>query len=504
MTVAHCTFSEFLNDDAALGSYFKGESWRGWKIIGKAIYGERLTKAETAFFKSVAGDREPPRKRVREVWLIVGRRGGKDSFASALACYHSAGIDYSAILRPGEKVSILCLACDKLQGRIILNYTKGYFHRQPMLASLVANDVAEGLDLSTGCEVRVFRNDITATRGVATSLCVLDECAFYADADSASASAAEVYASVIPSLATADGMLIGISTPYRKSGLLYEKYTRHFGKNDPDVLVIQAPSLTLNPTLDRGFIEEQIEADPEAANSEWNAIFRSDIGSLVDPAVVRSLLMHGRYELAPMPGVRYTAFCDPSGGSADSFTLCICHREKDVAVVDLLREIRPPFSPEVTVQEYSDILKAYRVHTVCGDKYAGLWPAEQFAKRQIRYEASDRTASELYLEMLSILNSGRVELLDSRRCTAQLIGLERRTSRLGKDTVSHAPGGHDDVANSLAGACFRALSGPQPLRIDPSVIEQCRQGRGSRYGQAYGSKVVSIGSRYAPTNWKGS
>ena len=95
-----------------------------------------------------------------------------------------------------------------------------------------------------------------------------------------------------------------------------------------------------------------------------------------------------------------------------------------------------------------------------GDKYAGLWPAEQFAKRGIRYEASDRTASELYLELLAILNSGRVQLLDHKRCIAQLIGLERRTTRLGRDTVSHAPGGHDDIANAVAGAVVRALSGP--------------------------------------------
>ncbi len=64
--------------------------------------------------------------------------------------------------------------------------------------------------------------------------------------------------------------------------------------------------------------------------------------------------------------------------------------------------------------------------------------------------------------MLSILNSGRIELLDHKRCIAQLIGLERRTTRLGKDTVSHAPGGHDDVANALAGAVFRTLGVPGP------------------------------------------
>jgi hypothetical protein len=189
-----------------------------------------------------------------------------------------------------------------------------------------------------------------------------------------------------------------------------------------------------------------------------------DNGPAQRPRIVAKLVAHGRHELPPMPRTVYTAFCDPSGGSADSFTLSICHREKDVAVVDLIREIRPPFSPENTVEELSKVLKQYRCASVCGDKYAGLWPAEQFQKRGIRYEASERTASEIYLEMLSIINSGRVELLDNRRCIAQLIGLERRTTRLGKDTVSHGPGGHDDVINSVAGCVVRSIT-KMPIRI---------------------------------------
>src|SRR5215475_8514774 len=174
------------------------------------------------------------------------------------------------------------------------------------------------------------------------------------------------------------------------------------------------------------------------------------------------LTVHGRYELAPVDKVRYVAFVDPSGGSADSFTLCVCHRDKDTAVVDLIRETRPPFSPENVVENYARLLKTYRISTVYGDKYAGLWPREQFVKRGIHYATSDRTASELYLELLAILNSGRAELLDHKRGNAQLIGLERRTTRLGKDTVSHSPGGHDDVANAIAGAVDRAVGIPGP------------------------------------------
>ena len=34
----------------------------------------------------------------------------------------------------------------------------------------------------------------------------------------------------------------------------------------------------------------------------------------------------------------------------------------------------------------------------------------------------------------------------------QIVGLERRTSAVGRDTISHPDRGHDDVANAVAGA----------------------------------------------------
>ncbi len=55
------------------------------------------------------------------------------------------------------------------------------------------------------------------------------------------------------------------------------------------------------------------------------------------------------------------------------------------------------------------------------------------------------------------MNSGRVLLLDIPRLEAQLIALERRTTRVGRDLVDHPPGGHDDVANAAAGALVTAM-----------------------------------------------
>lgn len=83
-----------------------------------------------------------------------------------------------------------------------------------------------------------------------------------------------------------------------------------------------------------------------------------------------------------------------------------------------------------------------------GDRYAGEWPREQFRKRGVEYLESEDSKSEIYQNVLPLLNSRRAELLDVRRLARQLCAPERRTARGGGDSIDHSPGGHDDVANA--------------------------------------------------------
>ena len=86
MTEQAATFSEFISIPELLGTDFAGPSWSNWKIVWKGALGEEMTAAEDELFHELA-QRGPPPGRVREVWLAVGRRAGKDSVASALATY---------------------------------------------------------------------------------------------------------------------------------------------------------------------------------------------------------------------------------------------------------------------------------------------------------------------------------------------------------------------------------------------------------------------------------
>ncbi len=76
---------------------------------------------------------------------------------------------------------------------------------------------------------------------------------------------------------------------------------------------------------------------------------------------------------------------------------------------------------------------------------------ERFNHHGIIYEAARKPKSDLYRDLLPAINSRRVDLLEDARLIAQIVGLERRTARGGKDSIDHAPNAHDDLANSMAG-----------------------------------------------------
>jgi len=111
------------------------------------------------------------------------------------------------------------------------------------------------------------------------------------------------------------------------------------------------------------------------------------------------------------------------------------------------------------------------------DRYDGEWPREQFQKRHVYYEPAENSKSEIYQDLLPVINSGAVDLLENERLIVQLTQLERRTARGGKDSIDHTPGAHDDVANAVAGALVTAFKDPGIPAFD-RPLDWSKYGRG--------------------------
>jgi hypothetical protein len=426
-----------LLDFMRLFPEFRASSWDGWRDV---LAG--LTAA------------------VREFYVIAGRGSGKSRVVALLACWFAT----RAYVRvPGECIYIGVFAPDRRQARVTFRYARGLLRSVPELAALIVSETQDAIELSNGVTVEVITASIAAPRGRAYALAIVEEAAFLSPDEQSAAPDIELLRALRPALARVpDSLLAVVSSPYARRGILYDALQRHQRAPADDVLVVQAATADLNPTFDARAIARAYEDDPAAASSEYGAEFRTDIESFLSRDAIAAVVVPDRHELPPMGRESYRAFVDPSGGSNDAMTLAIGHSERRdgtaIEVLDLLREVRPPFSPEATVRAFAEDLRRYRVTTVHGDRYAGEWPREQFRSHGIHYRPSERAKSDLYRDTLPLINSARVELLDHPRLVGQLVGLERRTARGGRDSIDHPPSGHDDLANAACGVLALAAT----------------------------------------------
>jgi hypothetical protein len=451
-----------LSDPNLLGNGLSGDSWLPWRTVLIAAMGEPLEEQEREIFKQLTGREREPLQRVDELAAVIGRRGGKSRSMATLATYIAALCDHSDALVPGERGVLLCVALDQRVAKIILDYAQASFEGSPILKQLIANRTQDALELTNGITLEVRPASFRKLRGPTYVAVIADELAFwYVDAAYANPDV-EILNAVEPGLATTGGPLILASSPHARRGALWDVFRRHYGPNgDPLILVAHGASRSLNPSLPQRVVDRALEKDHARATAEYLAEFRTDVEGFVNLDVVEGCVGDYR-EMLPAGGIIYRAFVDPSGGSEDAMTLAIAHktiRPNVRVIVDAVREVRPPFSPSAVVDDFAVLLKSYRVRKVVGDHYGGEFVKEPFRRHGISYEVCKQPKSDLFRDMLPLLNSGHITLPRHDRLVAEIVGLERRVSRGGKDSIGHAPHGHDDIANAVAGATATAKRG---------------------------------------------
>lgn len=466
---------DLMDSPSFFAKWFQGSTWATWRTFLRSLSGRPLSAEERTVYQNCTGRSYAPTGTAwslfREVYAICGRGAGKSIISAMLAVSQAVRAIVEKLtdrLGPGEVLTVMVVASELRQARVVFRFIQGFVDATPLLKKRVTRQTQSAIEFVDRLVIEVHVASFRSTRGYSILCAIFDELAFFPNAENAANQDVEILNAVRPGLARVPGsLLIAISSPWGRRGALWTAYDRYFGKDDGRVLVWQADSLMMNPTLDPAAIEAAYAEDAAVAAAEWGAQFRRDIENFVSREVVEQCRIAGRYELPPIADlrVRYLAFVDPSGGSSDSMTLAIAHADRSgQSVLDLVREVKPPFSPETVVREFASLLKPYRCSRVTGDRYSGEWVREAFRKAGVHYSISEQTKSEIYLEALPLLNSGRVELLDHPRLTAQLLGLERRTARGGKDSIDHGPRQHDDVVNAAAGAVVLATTAAKTTR----------------------------------------
>jgi len=446
---------EACQDDGWLGTAFKNKkTWTPWFIYMKSIFGLPLSEEELPFFQRCTGRQKPLTKPVREAWAVCGRQSGKSYTSALIACFLAAFGDFQKYLPLGGQGRVMVIAVDRRQAEVIFGYIAGILSL-PAFRDLIIKILASEIHLKNKIVVEVKTCDFRSIRGPQACVAICDEIAYWRCEGRNPAN--EILRALRPSLrAIPESLLIAISTPYSRSGPLWEMFHNRWGHDDDNkTLVWKSDAKSMNETLDQEMIDGELRDDPEGGAAEWLAEFRQDISQFLDPRIIENSVIPNRVELPKIDGVYYKAFADPSAGGADSFCLAIGHAEKSGRiVVDVLRESLNP-NPQATIQEFSQVLKNYRIYEVQGDRYAPGFVSQGFRDCGLQYRPVEKSKSELYLEFAGLLNQNRVELLDNKKSLIQLRSLERKTRSGGRDSIDNFySGGHDDLSNVIAGCAF--------------------------------------------------
>jgi hypothetical protein len=445
-----------------------GADWTAWRAFLCAVYGLPMTEQEYAIFRACTGRKDPPRGKVAEAWVPVGRRGRKSAIAATIGVWEGAFHEHDSYTAPGEVARIPIISKDKDDAGAIRGFAAAILSG-PELSWLLAKKITgEDIQLVNRCELKIRAATLTAGRSRSIPAALYDEMAFWPKDESATPDE-DIIRGVSPGMANVPHALtVGLSSPYARRGVFYQKYKDHYAQESDRILVWNADTRTMHDTpAIREYVEQAWEDDPVAAKAEvgenGHVEFRSDVETYVREEVVAACTEKGVSERPPdlkHNPRRYWGFIDPSGGSSDSFTLGISHNEDGRPTLDFLEEWRAPFDPSIATREAVEHLQRYGVKVVKGDHWGGEWLRDRVRSAvpewPVQYVVSEKTKSRIYLDVMPRLNAADVALLDIKRLRSQLTDLERREGAGGRDYVDHPPGGHDDLANAACGALLEA------------------------------------------------
>ena len=130
-------------------------TWAAWRAFLAALFALKMSSEQFAIFKECTGRNAPQVKPATEAWLICGRRAGKSFILALCAVYLACFFDYRRHLAPGERGTVLIIATNSKQARVIVRYIRALLTHIPTLAKLIERETRDAFDLSNSVTIEV-------------------------------------------------------------------------------------------------------------------------------------------------------------------------------------------------------------------------------------------------------------------------------------------------------------------------------------------------------------
>ena len=168
-----------LDDPNVFGAFFRGPTWAVWRVFLAVLFGLSLSAEQLAIYQKFTGRTVAPTSPLHEGWLVIGRRGGKSFILAVIAVFLACFKDWRPFLGPGEVGTIMIIAADRRQSRVIMRYCLGLLKSVPMLAQLIEAETRESVSLRNRIVIEVHTASFRSTRGYSIVAALVDEIAYY-------------------------------------------------------------------------------------------------------------------------------------------------------------------------------------------------------------------------------------------------------------------------------------------------------------------------------------
>jgi hypothetical protein len=295
------------------------KSWRhaqsqdedDYHLFTEQEYMEYLYNNGRCNIKELDGDRH-------ELVLPIGRRSGKSFISGIIAAFETYKLlrkgnpqKYYG-LPEGDRIQISSVATATEQAGILYKEAKRHFNNCDFYDQYLAKNTMSYVQFQTPRDIQetgraeeggdqsvrvTFYSSVSSgIRGSANIVVIMDEVAFFNREGESSAEA--VYEAVEPSVATfspkpdnpddpipdSEGRIIMISSPYSKDGLFYRKYrdSKGSGAGADDILMVQAPTWEVNPTISADTFAKSYDKDPRVFQTEFGAQFSDKVQTWIE------------------------------------------------------------------------------------------------------------------------------------------------------------------------------------------------------------------------------
>src|SRR5262249_5004613 len=153
-----------------------------------------------------------------------------------------------------------------------------------------------------GVAIEVHVSSYKSVRGRTAIAVLCDEVCFWKD-DYSSNPADAVIEALRPSLSTIPGsLLLCASSTYTQTGVAFDTYAAHHGKDASNILVWQADTATMNPSFDPAVIADAYARDALDAGAEYGSDWLTHVYQLLPGELIDAATVIERRSLARMLG----------------------------------------------------------------------------------------------------------------------------------------------------------------------------------------------------------